>query len=198
MKKFLALLSLFTLLTAFTCENEPLGDGVVSNSNNNNTTNVALIGTWSLEDFSVSLNTVTNFDGETFASEIEIESTQEDYDLEFTETTFLTNGNYSYSTNITVDGEMMSSDTYTISSVEGNGSYSTNGNQMTTDGTFFEFEFEGMDESALQGEQTATYSLSSDGQTLTFSQDETTTETDPTTGIEVTNTINSTSVWARQ
>ena len=54
-----------------------------------------------------------------------------------------------------------------------------------------------VDTSAFEGEQTATFQLSDDGQTLTFTQDDVTTQTDPTTGTEITINNNSTSVWSK-
>lgn len=196
MKKLLSLFCLFSLLTAFTCENEALDDGIESDTNNNS--NIALIGTWSLEDFNVTLNTTTSFGGEEISSDIAIVSTEENYIVEFTQNAYTTNGNYTYDTNIIFNGEAMSADSYTLDNVSGGGTYSTNGNVMTINGSFFEFEFEGMDDSALQGEQTIDYQISADGQTLTFTQNETVTQNDSTTGTAVTNTTNSTSIWSRQ
>ncbi|WP_299098211.1 hypothetical protein [uncultured Winogradskyella sp.] len=195
MKKLLSLFCLFTLLTAFTCEDEPIDDGIDSGPNN---TNVALIGTWDLTDFSVTLETSTDFNGQSFTSDIDIQSTEENYELTFTESNFTTSGNYTYDTSIVVNGEIAQSEPYTLENVSGSGTYTTSGNVMTVDGSFFEFEFEGMDDSALQGEQTGTFDISADGQTLTFSQDETVSQTEPTTGTVTSSTTVSTSVWTKQ
>ncbi|WP_179009426.1 hypothetical protein [Winogradskyella forsetii] len=196
MKKFLSLFCLFAMLTAFTCENEPLDDGI--NTTNPGNTNSALIGTWSLTDFDVTLGSTTSFNGESFISDIEIQSTTENYVLNLTSSNFTTNGSYSYDTNIVVNGETFSSEPYTLENVSGSGSYFTNGNEMTIDGSFFEFEFEGSEETSLGGEQTVTFSISPDGQILTFTQDETTSQTDPTTGTVTTSTTNSISKWEKQ
>lgn len=195
MKKFLGLLSLFTLLTAFTCENEPLDTDL---SNASTTTNLDLVGAWDLQEFSVTLNSSTSFEGQTFSSDIDIASTEVDYVVEFTQSSFVTNGSYSYSTNVVFDGETISSEPQSLENVTGNGTYSTSGDEMTVDGSFFEFEFDGMDNSVLQGEQTANFEISNDGQTLTFTQIETVTETDSMTGTEIVNSVNSISVWSRQ
>jgi len=195
MKKIVSLFCLFTLLTAFTCENEPLDNGIdLTDSSYNN----ALVGTWDLTDFDVTLGSTTSFSGESFITDIDIESTEENYVLNLTPSNFTTNGSYSYDTNIVVNGETFSSEPYTLENVSGSGSYSVNGNEMTIDGSFFEFEFEGAEETSLSGEQTVTFSVSADGQTLTFTQDETTSQTDPTTGTVTTSTTNSTSIWAKQ
>lgn len=196
MKKLLPLFCLFTLLTAFTCENEPLDGGFDLGENNNN--NSELIGTWELVDFDVTLVSSSTFGDQSFTSDIAITSTEEDYTLNFTQNTFTTSGNYTYDTQVAVNGDTVSTDAYSMESVNGNGTYSTVNNVMTVDGSFFDFEFEGMDQSALQGEQTVTFSISNDGQTLTFSQDETTSQTDPATGNVTDNTTTSTSVWIRQ
>ncbi|MFC0603471.1 hypothetical protein [Winogradskyella pulchriflava] len=195
MKKFLGLLSLFALLTAFTCENEPLDTDL---SNASTTTNLDLVGAWDLQEFSVTLNSSTSFEGQTFSSDIDIASTEVDYVVEFTQSSFVTNGSYSYSTNVVFDGETISSEPQSLENVTGNGTYSTSGDEMTVDGSFFEFEFDGMDNSVLQGEQTANFEISNDGQTLTFTQIETVTETDGMTGTEIVNSVNSISVWSRQ
>ncbi|MUU79121.1 hypothetical protein [Winogradskyella endarachnes] len=197
MKKILALFCLFTLLTAFTCEDEPLDDGIDSGSNTSDT-NVALIGSWDLTDFSVILETSTEFNGESFTSNIDIQSTEEDYVLTFTESSFTTNGSYSYDTNIVFNGETTQSEPYTLENVSGSGTYYTSGNLMTVDGSFYEFEYEGMDQSILDEEQTGTFEISEDGQTLTFYQEETISQTDPVTGTVTSSATNSTSVWTKQ
>ena len=191
MKKFLALLSLFSLLTAFTCENEPLDDGILDNTS----TNDNLIGTWNLVEFNIDLTTSSSFEGQETTSNIVVNSTEVDYVLEFTGSTFSANGSYTYNTNSVVNEAEVSSETYTLTNVSGSGFYTTNENEMTVDGSFFEFEFEGdIDTSALEGEQTATFEISDDGETLTFSQNETTTETNAATGLQANVTKISTSV----
>ncbi|NRD22224.1 hypothetical protein HNV10_03160 [Winogradskyella litoriviva] len=195
MKKLLSLFCLFTLLTAFTCENEPLDDGIESGSND---TNVALIGSWELVDFDVTLQTSTEFMGETFSSDIDIQSTEENYVLTFTESNFTTAGDYTYDTNVAVNGATVTSEPYTLDNVSGSGTYSTSGNEMTIYGSFFEFEFEGMDENLFQDEQTTSFSISADGQTLTFTQEETVSQTDPITGIISSSTTSGGSTWTKQ
>jgi len=194
MKKFLALLSIFTLLTAFTCENEALDNDIDSSTDNNEN----LVGMWSLQEFEVSVSTSTNFEGQVISSDIDVYSTEVNYTLEFAENTFTTNGNYTYHTTIVVNGDEVSNEPYSLDDVTGSGTYSTDGNEMTVDGSFFEFNFEGMDESITEGEQTGTFQLSDDGQTLIFLQDETETQNDPTTGIVITSSTVSSSVWSRQ
>lgn len=194
MKKFVAFLSLFSLLTAFTCENEPL-DSDIDNSVSDNS---ELLGDWSLVEFTVDLSTSTDFNGQTIGSDIDVQSTSADYTLTLAGNTFTTNGSYSYNANVVVNGEQYPSDPYTLEDVSGDGNYSTNGNEITVDGQFFEFTFEGnVDTSAFDGEQTATYALTDNGQTLTISQNESTSDTDSSTGAQTSTNTVSTSVWTR-
>lgn len=193
MKKLSVLLCLFTLFFAFTCENEPLDFDAESSQ-----TDSDLLGDWSLVEFSVQVSTSTDFQGQVISSEIDIYSTTVDYNLNFTESNFTTNGGYSYVADIVANGMNVEGEPYTLENVSGSGSYSVNGNEMTIDGSFFEFSFEGMDFAELSGEQTATFEISDNGQTLVFSQDDTTTETDSATGLTTTSTQVSSSVWARQ
>ncbi|WP_426431928.1 hypothetical protein ACPX19_05270 [Winogradskyella sp. HB-48] len=193
MKKLSVLLCLFTLFFAFTCENEPLDFDAESSQ-----TDSDLLGDWSLVEFSVQVSTSTDFQGQVISSDIDIYSTTVDYNLNFTESNFTTNGGYSYVADIVANGMNVEGEPYTLESVSGSGSYSVNGNEMTIDGSFFEFSFEGMDFAELSGEQTATFEISDNGQTLVFSQDDTTTETDAATGLTTTSTQISSSVWARQ
>ena len=96
------------------------------------------------------------------------------------------------------NGKNIEGEPYTLEDVTGTGNYSINGNEMTIDGAFFEFTFDGMDSSAFEEEQTVTFQITDNGQTLTFTQNDTTTETDALTGATVTSTQASTSVWQRQ
>lgn len=199
MKKFLALFCLFSLLTAFTCENEPLGDELDASSNtNNNDNNPDLLGTWNLLEFDATVSSTTNFQGQVISSDVAILSTDADYIVNFTNTNFTTDGSYSYTADVTANGINIPGEPYTLNNVMGSGTYSVDGNEMTVDGSFFEFTFDGMDFEQLQGEQTVNFQISDDGQTLTFFQDETTTETDVATGSTTTSVISSSSSWSRE
>jgi len=196
MKKLLALFCLFSLLTAFTCENEPLEGDIETNFEN---TDDDLLGEWSLVEFSSSISTVTDFSGQLIESDIDIESTTVDYTLNFTANNYTTSGSYSYVADVVANGFEVTGEPYTLENVSGSGSYSTNGNEMTVDGAFFEFELDGMVETGVfDEEQTAPYQISDDGQTLTFTQNETTTQTDDATGTVITIDNNSISVWSKQ
>ncbi|WP_299336170.1 hypothetical protein [uncultured Psychroserpens sp.] len=196
MKKISYLLCLFVLLSAFTCENEPLeGDFVNEDIDNpGGGGDVTLVGTWALVDFTADINTQTSFGGIDFVVDFLTEATDSDYILEFTETSYTVNGDYELTSSTTVNGETTSyTDSYT--DVSGSGVYSTDGNEMTVDGSFFELDVDGVEMEVLQGEQTATYELSADGQTLTFSQNDV--ETQNEGGAETTTIIVSESVWQK-
>lgn len=198
MKKLLAAFCLFSLLTAFTCENEPLDfDVESSDTGGNGQTDASLLGDWQLVEFDVELNTATDFMGQSISSDVEIFSTTVDYTVNFTETNFTTNGSYSYEAEITANGINVPQDPYTLTDVSGNGTYTTQGNEITIDGSFFEFSFDGMDFDELTGPQTVMFEISNNGQTLTFTQNETITDTEPSTGATITTTQVSTSVWTR-
>ena len=194
MRKLSSLFCLFILLTAFTCEDEPLDFDVETSE-----TNVELIGAWDLVEFNVEMSSSTSVGGLEIASGAEIYSTTVDYTVNFSESNFTTNGSYSYVADIVVNENEVQGEPYTLENVSGSGNYTVNGNEMTVDGSFFEFTLEGMeDTSFLDGEQTATFQLSDNGQTLTFSQNETLTQSDEITGSVITSTTVSTSVWTRQ
>ncbi|NRB83567.1 MAG: hypothetical protein HRU49_07310 [Winogradskyella sp.] len=195
MKKSLALMCLFSLLTAFTCENESLDDNIDTSSNTNNND---LMGSWNLLELEASVSSSISFQGQELSSEVYILSTDVAYVLSFTQSNFSTEGGYSYTADIVANGMEFPGESYTIDNVMGSGAYSTNGNEMTIDGSFFEFSFEDIDFSQLQGEQTLNFQISEDGQMLTFFQDETTTETDVATGSTTTSVISSTSSWSRE
>jgi hypothetical protein len=193
MKKLSVLLCLFTLFFAFTCENEPLDFDAETAE-----TETDLLGDWDLVEFDVQVSTSTDFQGQVISSDIDVYSTTVAYTVNFTGSNFTTNGSYSYVADIVANGMVVEGEPYTLEDVSGSGTYSVNGNEITIDGSFFEFTFEGMDFAELDGEQTAMFQITDNGQTLIFTQDDTTTETDTATGLTTTSTQVSSSVWTRQ
>ena len=190
--------SLFTLLflfLAFSCNNEPVEEGTDLNINGLN--NDDLLGEWNLSEFYVTLNSIASFENQTTISDVDIISTNVAYILEFDTSTFSTNGNYSYDVDIDVNGINSATDSYTLDNVSGMGTYLINENEMTIDGSFFEFNIEGIDNASSQGEQTVDFELADDGETLTFTQNNSVTQTDELTGTIIMSTTNSTSVWTR-
>lgn len=196
--KSLSFLTLSLLLiTSLSCDNEPLDSDFNSGTDGNNNGNPSgsLVGSWELIEFNNSVQNSVNFNGETIENEVDLDSYYADYILTFAANTFTANGSYSYNTSINVTGQPTITDTYTLEGVSGSGDYSVDGNTMTRTGSFFEFSFDGTDFSELDGEQTADFELSADGQTLTFYQN--TTETNNEGGTEVVSTIVGTSTWSK-
>lgn len=195
MKKFkLASVFILSILfsTFYSCDNEPLDSGLIQDVNNPFTNN--LVGTWTLVDFNTTVTSTSVFGGMTIESSSIVNGNNPDYDLTFTASTFSSTGGYGYSVTTTVNGQTISQD-LSLENVSGLGNYTTNGSEMTTDGSFFTLEFQGMDLSELQGEQTVPYTISADGQTLTFNQDST--ETNNSNGAVITSVITGTSVWSK-
>ncbi len=151
-------------------------------------------GTWSVISFVAETQTSTTVNDQTFTGTSNIEGSNLDYDVTFAVDNFTTNGSYDISSTTTTSGTTQTfNQSYT--NVTGVGTYSTSGNVMTIDGTFFEIEVDGFDESLINGEQMTNFEINSNGN-LVFSQDETNTTT--TNEITTTTTIISTSVWERQ
>jgi hypothetical protein len=197
MKKISILFTLFVLLTAFTCENEALDEELV-NQEFENIDNIdidpSLIGSWILVDMNAEITAESSFEGFEFMSQFSVEINNSDYVLVFDEANYTVSGDYELIVASTFNNETTTTvDSYT--NVEGFGTYSTNGNIMTVDGSFIEFDFEGMPMEIDQGEQSVEYELSANGQTLTFNQDDV--ETTNEGGAASTTTTLSTSVWQK-
>lgn len=195
MKKLSILFSLFVLLTAFTCENEALDSDLINQEiENNDNNNSSLIGSWVLVDMNADIIAESSFQGIEFSSQFSVEISDSDYVLVFEASDYTVSGDYELMVSSTFQNETTTyTDSYT--NVEGLGTYSTNGNIMTVDGSFIEFDFDGMPMEVDQGEQSVEYSLSADGQTLTFNQDEVQTTNEG--GAMSTTDISSTSVWQK-
>ncbi len=196
MKKFTYLFCLFILCSAFTCENEPLEGDFVSEDVNNpdNQSNGSLVGTWTLVSMDADITTTTSFQGIDFSGAFNVELIDSDYTLVFDEDSYTVSGDYELTITSTFDG-MSESYTDSYTNVTGGGNYSTNGNIMTVDGQFFDFELDGAPTDVASGEQTAEFQLSNGGQTLTFFQDETITQNEA--GFEATTSTVSNSVWQK-
>ena len=81
MKRVLYLLSIFTLLSAFTCEDEPLDQDILDNVDPNNPDNVACIGQWELVSLDYEGTSTTTAAGTTTTSSYTGTSLNEDYIL---------------------------------------------------------------------------------------------------------------------
>ncbi|WMI67171.1 hypothetical protein [Mangrovimonas sp. YM274] len=193
MKQFLKLTNLFALailLSAFTCENEPL-DSEISGVDGNNTGNsgASLVGDWTTVSFNATMNTSTGMGGMNMEVDAAMEGVNMDYIVTFTNNTFSTNGSYDIETDLTVNGMDNGTTTSSLSDVNGTGNYSTSGNTITFDGSLFDLEVDGIDTSALGEAQSGEYSLSNNGQTLTITQAQDINQSQQ--GVQVTSTVES-------
>ena len=212
MKKLSILLVIFVSLTAFTCENERLDPDLEIETTQpedpNNPTNptnpttpsdpTSLVGTWR----AVSLDAATESSITSFGITVTVTSAivgeNLDYTVTFTDSgTFTTNGSYDItSTVMTPDETATATQSYT--NVSGNGTYELTGtNLITVSGAFYDLQVDGVDTSAIADmPQEAQYTLSADGQTLTFVQDQQ--QLDEVDGITIETTVASTSVFTRE
>ncbi|AEH02517.1 hypothetical protein [Lacinutrix sp. 5H-3-7-4] len=190
LKTFLLLVLISLTYTA--CDNEPL-EGFEEEGNN--PFGNSLVGTWALVDFDVSVVSTTEVGGISVESSSLVDGLPNpDYNLTFTNDAFFTTGSYGYTATTTVNGITNSQDLF-LENVTGAGTYTATNTELTIDGSFFTIEFQGMDFSELQGEQTINYSISADGQTLTFIQD--TTEVNSAGGATSTSTVTGSSTWTK-
>ncbi|OBX21114.1 MULTISPECIES: hypothetical protein [Bizionia] len=174
MKQYLksfTLLSLSIFFITFTaCDNEPLDRGLNTLNSSNNTNSSSFIGDWEIVSFETETDTEITFMGETNTSNNDIVGLDMNYIVSFTENTFETAGDYSMHLITSFNGSVLQEQTETYSNVSGSGTYTVSGNTLTTDGAFFEFEFQDVDMSDYAGEQTVQYAFSNGGQTLTIIQ----------------------------
>ena len=178
---FIFTLSIFFLLFS-ACENEPIDSGIINNGGNSSNTG-QIIGDWNVTSFNATTATTTSVNGEEFEVSSIITGSEFDYFITFTSDAFSTNGNYQMRAITEANGVLMDDFTTSYTNVNGNGSYSTNGNLITTEGILFDLEIEGVDTSVFETNQTATYQFSSNGNVLTLTQSEEHTEV--FNGIEI-------------
>ena len=191
MKKLSYLLSLFVLLTAFTCEDEPLDNTINPNANNSG----ALVGEWRALEFYGSSHIESEFMGISIEQDATFEGDNMDYVVTFDGSNFNSAGSYDIILTTTMDGQTIGPETQSMTNVTGSGTYTTSGNTITLNGSLYEFDMiDGMD-MVSAGPQTSTYILSADGQTLTLLQDDQQTINEG--GINATVTTEGSSVWER-
>jgi len=157
-----------------------------------------LVGTWKAISFSADISSTTTGGGADVTSSNDINGSNFDYEVTFTESSFTTAGGYdiSITTEIVSGGTVNSIDTNdTYSDVDGSGTYSTNGDEITLNGSFYTFNVDGVPYGQGNEAQTAKFEINSNGQ-LVITQDETQTTT--TQGINVVSVVESSSVWERQ
>lgn len=153
-----------------------------------------LEGTWTAVSFSANVMSTTNFNGSEFTSTIDVVGSEFDYDLTFTDAAFTTSGGYTIDLDVDSGGNPQSStDVYT--NVSGSGTYTATNSEMTVNGQFFNFEYNGMPVISASGPQTADYEINSNDE-LIFTQNETMTST--SSGSTTTSVVFSTSKWVKQ
>lgn len=157
--------------------------------------NAALEGTWKAISFNADVESTTEFSGTTTSSQSVITGNDLNYELNLNDPNWTTSGDYGYNVNTTVDGQTLQDEDLAVSNVSGSGTYSVSGNMMTINGSFFEFEFNGMTMTSMSDSQTVEFEINSDGQ-LVFTQDEEMEST--TSGVTSISTVKSTSVWEKQ
>ncbi len=199
MKKASLLLVIFVSLTAFTCENEIL-DADIDQSATLDTGSAAtsLIGTWEAVSLDADIQTATTLLGLSTTVDSDIVGTDLDYTVTFTEDTYTATGSYGISMTTSFNGETPMTTTQGGNVTTESGSYENVGpTTMILDEPFYTFNVPGADTSAVTGEpQELEYSISADGQTLTFVQNQQ--DVQSLEGIEISVSVMSTSVFTRQ
>ena len=155
----------------------------------------SLLGTWTATSFSANVETTSTISGTETKVTTAVTGSNFDYDVTFTATGFTTAGGYTTSVNTTLDGMALSTSVNTTSGVAGVGTYTTDNDQITIVGAFYDYEVNGMSITATSPEQTATYEIDANG-VLTFSQNEEITAN--TQSTMSTSRLVSTSTWVRK
>jgi len=218
MKKLFLILPFFVLFAFYSCDDEPIDSAIItantntggSNNNGGNTSgggtntggstnnndSASLTGDWHLISFEISVNNSVEIAGQVTTTEFIAEDVQSDYTLTFMDNgTYSTSGSYSLSTQVSVAGVQVSNSTDDYTNISGSGNYSVNGSILTVDGSFFEVTYNGIDDSALGGEQQMEYTLSNNNNTLTINQNQET--QDNSSGASITSNVSAVSVWER-
>ncbi|AXG72034.1 hypothetical protein KORDIASMS9_04296 [Kordia sp. SMS9] len=199
MKKASLLLLIFVSLCAFTCENEVL-DADIDQSATINTggSSASLIGTWRAVSLDADIQTATTLLGFSTTVDSDVVGTDLDYTLTFTEDTYTATGSYVISMTTSFNGESPMTTTQGGDVTTESGTYENVGpTTMILDEPFYTFSVPGADTSGVTGEpQELEYSISADGQTLTFVQNQQ--DVQSLEGIEISVSVMSTSVFTRE
>lgn len=109
-----------------------------------------LLGDWELQSFEGDVESAVEFNGESVNSTLIVKGKNLNYDLTFTESTYVTAGSYDLEGSVNANGTSTSID-QTVSDVVGNGTYTVADDVLTSNGAFFSFEVSGM--SFLEGQE---------------------------------------------
>ncbi len=133
MKKFTSTIALVILsFIALSCANDDN-----NNSDESNETNL-LIGEWSMVDFTADLTNSFIFEGLPVNAQSDVEGSNFDYNIIFSEdNTLMTNGTYDITITTSVLGQIIDEQITSIPDAESSGMWSLEGNQLTTTGLSF-------------------------------------------------------------
>ena len=157
-----------------------------------------LMGTWEAQSFIATIVTTSEFDGNTTSTSLAVEGQNMDYTVTFTERDYATAGTYGIQGAVDAGGTVIPlNQMYT--EVTGDGTYSVSGDEITSNGAFFDFSVDGYDMSFLQEEVSATIEKLT-GEEVVFVQESEETITQNQAGITMTITskMQARSVWKRQ
>ena len=154
----------------------------------------SLNGDWTATSFTMDITQNTSVAGNDVDVVINGSGSEFNYDLTLDDGTFSTTGNYQLDYSFMTMGQTTQL-SQLIDDIDGEGTYTIDGNEMTIDGQFYSYEVDGLSAAGSPTESsTATFEL--DGDVLTFSQNQTY-ETN-TSGVSVSTKIISKSTWMRK
>lgn len=157
-----------------------------------------LIGTWEAQSFTSALEVSTDFSDSTTETTINLESSNLNYSVTFSETNFSTEGSYDLKGEIIRDGT-----TNTViqshPNISRNGDYRVDGDKITHTDVLFLLDIDGVLETDLQGETTVTIEKLSDNELIvTQDLEEEITEFEGGSEVKITAKYKSRSIWKRK
>ena len=153
-----------------------------------------LVGTWEAISFESTTETSTDFNGMMTNSISDVVGSNFSYQVTFNATTFTTQGGYDLAITTTVPPNPPFESSSSLSNVEGAGTYSIDGDEITITGALFEVEISGSPIVNSNEETVTTFEIDTNGE-LIFSQDQQFTTSQ--SGATSTTNVRSTSVWRR-
>lgn len=198
MRRVLYLLSIFTLLSAFTCEDEPIDQDILDNIDPNdpgNSGNSDLVGDWELVSLDYEGTSTTTAAGTTTTSSYTGTSLNEDYNLTLTDAgTYTAQGSYDIELSTVVPNFPP---IVTTSSITANssGTYTATATTITTSGALVDVALDGVPQSNEDVEGISDYVVSNNGNTIVFTNE--VQDTIEQAGVTAEIYVSSTSVFNR-
>ena len=177
------LLGLIALVAACGSEGEPTA------------TPSHLIGTWTLTELSGNSQATATENGLEYTANNDFTGSAFNYDLTLTEKEFMTNGSYLLNNQVSVDGLVLSMSVDTITGTNGSGTYTINGNEITTMGAFIDNELNGGEAFLDSDSQTSQFEIDDQG-LLIITLDQTTEEM--IDGILTMVTVDLSTTWVKK